>query len=111
MPGIYRPVQGSTREMQSSHAATAVDVAFDDPNLIADAGLVPPVVALAERIGLSELIFDHVSIGDAANRRVVARMRGTLHAREKRRHKSVTIPAWACPNRRSPYILPSSTPC
>lgn len=25
--------------MQSSHAATAVDVAFDDPNLIADAGL------------------------------------------------------------------------
>src|SRR5215468_2395558 len=52
--------------MQSSHAVTAVDVAFDDPNLIADAGLVP-VVALAERIGLPELIADHVSIVDAAN--------------------------------------------
>jgi hypothetical protein len=26
--------------MQSSHAATTVDVVFDDPNLIADAGLV-----------------------------------------------------------------------
>jgi len=52
--------------MQSSHAATAVDVAFDDPNLIADAGLVP-VVALAERIGLLELIGDHVSIVDADN--------------------------------------------
>jgi Transposase DDE domain group 1 len=52
--------------MQSSHTATAVDVAFDDPNLIADAGLVP-VVALAERIGLPELIADHVSLLGAAN--------------------------------------------
>ena len=34
--------------MRSSHAAAAVDVAFDEPNLIADAGLVP-VVALAGR--------------------------------------------------------------
>jgi hypothetical protein len=52
--------------MQSSHAATAVDVAFDDPNLIADAGLVP-VVALAEQVGLPQLIAEHVSIVDAAN--------------------------------------------
>jgi hypothetical protein len=52
--------------MQSSHTATAVDVAFDDLNLIADAGLVP-VVALAERIGLPTLIADHVSITGAAN--------------------------------------------
>jgi hypothetical protein len=52
--------------MQSSHAATAVDVAFDDPNLIADAGLVP-VLALAEQIGLPELVGEHVAIVDAAN--------------------------------------------
>jgi hypothetical protein len=52
--------------MQSSHAATAVDVAFDDPNLIADAGLVP-VVALAERVGLPELVAEHVKIVEAAN--------------------------------------------
>jgi hypothetical protein len=52
--------------MQSSHTATAVDVAFDDPNLIADAGLVP-VVALAEWIGLPELIVDHVKVVGAAN--------------------------------------------
>ena len=52
--------------MQSCHAATAVDVAFDDPNLIADAGLVP-VVALAEQIGLPELVAEHLSIVDAAN--------------------------------------------
>ena len=52
--------------MQSAYAAGAVDVAFDDPNLIADAGLVP-VIALAERIGLPELVADQVSIVDAEN--------------------------------------------
>jgi hypothetical protein len=52
--------------MQSSHAATAIDVAFDDPDLIADAGLVP-VVALAERIGLPALVTDRVKILDAAD--------------------------------------------
>jgi Transposase DDE domain group 1 len=52
--------------MQSCHAAAAVDVAFDEPNLIADAGLVP-VVALAEQIGLPELVAEHVAIAGAAN--------------------------------------------
>jgi Transposase DDE domain group 1 len=48
------------------HAAAAVDVAFDDPNLVADAGLVP-VVALAEQVGLPELVSEHVRIVDAEN--------------------------------------------
>lgn len=52
--------------MQSCHAAAAVDVVFDDPNLVADAGLVP-VVALAEQIGLPELVAEHVAITGAAN--------------------------------------------
>jgi hypothetical protein len=39
--------------MQSSHAATAVSAVFDEPNLIADAGLLP-LVRLAERAGLPE---------------------------------------------------------
>jgi hypothetical protein len=52
--------------MQSSHAATVVDVAFDEPNLIADAGLVP-VVALAEQVGLPELVAEFVTIADAVN--------------------------------------------
>ena len=52
--------------MQSSHAVAAVDVAFDDPNLIADAGLVP-VLALAEQIGLPGLVAEHVVIEAAAN--------------------------------------------
>jgi Transposase DDE domain group 1 len=52
--------------MQSSHAVTAVSAVFDDPNLIADAGLVP-VVALAEQVDLPGLITEHVSITDADN--------------------------------------------
>ncbi|HEX5118815.1 MAG TPA: IS1380 family transposase [Pseudonocardiaceae bacterium] len=52
--------------MKASHTATAVDVRFDDPNLIADAGLVP-VVALAEQIGLPDLVAEHVTITGAAN--------------------------------------------
>jgi Transposase DDE domain group 1 len=52
--------------MQSSHAAAAVDVAFDEANLIADAGLVA-VVALAERIGLPDLVTDRVKIVGASN--------------------------------------------
>ena len=52
--------------MQSSHAATAVDVAFDDPNLIADGGLIP-VLALAEQVGLPDLVAERVVIADAVN--------------------------------------------
>jgi hypothetical protein len=47
--------------MQLSHAPFCVDVAFDDPNLIADAGLVP-VLALADRAGLRELAGEHLSV-------------------------------------------------
>jgi hypothetical protein len=52
--------------MQLSHAATGLDVAFDDPNLIADAGLVP-VIALAEQVGLPGLVAEHVTITGAVN--------------------------------------------
>src|SRR2546423_9494081 len=52
--------------MQSSHDTAKIDIAFDEPNLIADAGLVP-VVALAEPVGLPGLVTDRVKITDAAN--------------------------------------------
>lgn len=52
--------------MQLSHAVTAVDVAFDEANLIADAGLVP-VLALAEQVGLPDLVAEHLAISGAAN--------------------------------------------
>jgi Transposase DDE domain group 1 len=52
--------------MQSSHAVTAVDVVFDEPNLVADAGLVP-VIALAEQVDLPGLVTEHVAIVGADN--------------------------------------------
>jgi len=51
--------------MQSSHAAVHVSAAFDEPNLIADAGLLP-LVRLAERAGLPELAAA-IRIDGAAN--------------------------------------------
>ena len=48
--------------MQSSHAASWLSASFDDPNLIASAGLVP-VVRLAERCDLPVLIRRHVDLG------------------------------------------------
>ena len=52
--------------MQSLYAAKKVDVAFDDPDLISDAGLVP-VIALAEQVGLPDLVLDHLAIVDGDN--------------------------------------------
>ena len=44
--------------MQASHKVSAV---FDDPNLIGSAGLVP-VMRLAERAGLHDLLGEHLSV-------------------------------------------------
>jgi Transposase DDE domain group 1 len=52
--------------MQSLHAAAVIDVAFDEANLVADAGLVP-VIGLAEQVGLPELVTEHVEITGAEN--------------------------------------------
>ncbi|MFE2500289.1 IS1380 family transposase [Streptomyces scopuliridis] len=52
--------------MQSSHAASAVSAAFDEPNLVADAGLVP-VMRLAERARLPELADAAIRIEGAGN--------------------------------------------
>ena len=47
--------------MQLSHTPAAIGAAFDDPNLIASAGLVP-LIALAESAGLLELVSAHVGV-------------------------------------------------
>src|ERR1700745_4039291 len=44
--------------VQSSYTFTAGSAVFDEPNLVSAAGLVP-VLELAERTGLSELIGEH----------------------------------------------------
>lgn len=52
--------------MQSVYAPASVDVAFDEPNVISDAGLVP-LIALAEQVGLPDLVLEHLAIVDADN--------------------------------------------
>lgn len=47
--------------MQVSHSLAKVHAAFDDPNLVSRAGLVP-VMALAHRAGLAELVGQRVAI-------------------------------------------------
>ena len=44
-----------------------IQVAFDDHRLVADAGLILPVT-LAHRLGLGELVDNHVDLGDAPGR-------------------------------------------
>ena len=47
--------------MRLSHARRAISARFDDPNLVSCAGLVP-VMALADRCGLTTLLLQHVKI-------------------------------------------------
>jgi hypothetical protein len=58
--------QQGTSEMQVSHTPAAVSAAFDDPNLIAHAGLIP-VMRLAERCGLARLTSQKVKLSGAKN--------------------------------------------
>ncbi len=67
--------------MQLSHAVPVRSARFDDPSLVSCAGLVP-VVALAERAGLSELADAHLSVpggaGVAAGAKVSAPAAGMV---------------------------------
>src|SRR3954453_11875131 len=53
-----RPSPETSRAAEPEHKLTAV---FDDPNLISVAGLAP-LMALAERAGLHELVAEHVTV-------------------------------------------------
>jgi hypothetical protein len=44
------------------HSLAKTHASFDDPNLVSHAGLVP-VMALAERAGLGDLVAEHVRPG------------------------------------------------
>ncbi|MEV7770693.1 IS1380 family transposase [Kitasatospora sp. NPDC086791] len=52
--------------MESSHAVAAVRAAFDESNLVADAGLVP-LVRLAERTGLPGMVAERLRIDGVGN--------------------------------------------
>lgn len=53
--------------MRSSHSLDALSVQFDDDNAVAGAGLVLPAT-LAQHLGLGELLYDHVDLGDVPGR-------------------------------------------
>ena len=48
--------------MRSSHSLDRVDTAFDDHRLVADAGLLLPAT-LAHRLGLRDLVNEHLGLG------------------------------------------------
>ena len=48
--------------MRLLHGLANTCATFDDPNLVSRAGLVP-VMALAQRAGLADLVAEHVRIG------------------------------------------------
>ena len=50
--------------MLSPESPDRVSVAFDDPRLLANAGLILPLT-LTRRLGLGELVDNHLDLGDA----------------------------------------------
>ena len=48
--------------MRLLHSLARTHASFDDPNLVSHAGLVP-VMALAQRAGLADLVAEHVRPG------------------------------------------------
>ena len=54
--------------MRLLHSLAKTHVSFDDPNLVARAGLVP-VMALAQRADLGDLVREHVRPGSAGSMR------------------------------------------
>ena len=50
------------RQVRLLHSLARTHASFDDPNLVSHAGLVP-VMALAQRAGLADLVAEHVRPG------------------------------------------------
>ena len=77
--------------MRLSHARRAISVRFDDPNLVSCAGLVP-VMALADRCGLTSLLDRHVKIaakgGANAATKILAIIAGMVCGEARTIHNS-----------------------
>ena len=56
------PSREDTSQVRLLHDLAKIHVTFDDPNLVSRAGLVP-VMALAQRAGLADLVAEHVRPG------------------------------------------------
>ena len=70
-----------------SHDLVKTHASFDDPNLVSLAGLVP-VMALAERCGLADLVRDHLRI---ASRTGWARARMALGSSSSKSSKRFPV--------------------
>ena len=57
----------STQQMQSRNHPDRIQIAFDDTRLVANAGLILPAT-LARHLGLSQLVQEHLDLGDAPGR-------------------------------------------
>jgi Transposase DDE domain group 1 len=59
--------------MRLSHARAAISVRFDDPNLVSCAGLVP-VMALADRCGLTSLLIETLTLAGKGTANAAAKI-------------------------------------
>src|SRR4051794_15238126 len=67
------PTQKGIRWMRLSHARAAISARFDDPNLVSCAGLVP-VMALAARCGLTELLVETLTLAGKGTANAAAKI-------------------------------------
>ena len=74
--------------MRLSHVPAQINAAFDDRNLVSHGGLVP-VMALAERAGLPDLLAEHVRPGSecGVNAPVKVELPGCGHGRRGGQHR------------------------
>ncbi len=88
---------------------------FDDPNLVSRAGLVP-VMALAQRAGLADLVGEHVRMGQPAVVVGVSGSRASAAAlrwaadEARRRHAGLRVVRSWDPEFRAPYAPSDSQP-
>src|ERR1700722_6280457 len=73
------PVPGGedTPQGRLPHDVAKIDAGFDDPDLVSQAGLVP-VMALAQRAGLGDLVAGHVRIARACGVNAAVKVPGIV---------------------------------
>ncbi|EWM15843.1 TnpC protein [Kutzneria sp. 744] len=71
--GTIHPDREGISEVRLCHSAVRVGAVFDDPNLVASAGVVP-VMRLAEQAGLHDLVEDRVRIPESAGANPAAKV-------------------------------------
>jgi hypothetical protein len=71
------PNQKGTRQVKVSHAPSALSASFDDSSLVSCAGLVP-VLELAQRCGLADLVAQRVTVAGTAGANAPVKITGLV---------------------------------